>query len=104
MVTPRMSTATFPDPVVVTEALRSELELPGQLDAFCQGGHPRVYCITFRLQLFAFVPQSAQRHQEDLDKLAILQFRFENLVLGEAHIDGDVNHPQIRVTEAGIWT
>lgn len=82
--------------------LALETKLPRQFESFGQRADPGINGIPLGLELLALVPQTAQRHVEHLDKLILLELWLEVLVLGEAHVDGDVNHDDIGVAEARI--
>ena len=77
-------------------------ELLGQLDALGQSADPRVDAESLGLQLLALFPQVLQGYVEDLDELVLFQLGLEVLVLGKAHVDGNMDHSEIGVAESGI--
>lgn len=79
-----------------------QLELLRDLDTLRQRPDPSVDGVPFGLQPLELGPQLGQRHGEDLDELVFLQLGLEVLVLGEAHVDCDVHHAEVRVAEARV--
>lgn len=80
-----------------------DFELLGQLDTLGQGANPRVDAKALGLQLLALLPQVLQGYVEDLDELVLFQLGLEVLVLRQAHIDGYVDHPEVSITEPGVY-
>lgn len=67
-------------------------KLLGQLDPLSESAHPRINGTALGLETLTFLPELRQRHDEDLDELVLLERRFGVLVLGEGHVDGEVDH------------
>lgn len=80
----------------------SQLELLCNLDPLGQCTHPGINCVPLRFQLLAFSIQVGKLYRKDFNKLAVLELGLEVLVLWPVHVDGHVDHSEIRVTEAGI--
>lgn len=63
---------------------------------------PRINRDALGLELLAQGPEVLERVGEDLDELVVLELRLGVLVLRKGHVDGDVDHAQVGVAEAGV--
>jgi hypothetical protein len=79
-----------------------QLELAGKEDALGNIGDSGVDSAAVPLPLLALLPQVAEGHREDLDELVVLEVGLGVLILGQGHVNGDVDHAEVGVAEARV--
>lgn len=85
------------------QVLPSKPPFPRQLNALCYCPDARINRVPLVLELHNPIKQRPKWDGKTLDKLVVFELRFRILVLRERHVDADMDHVEIGVTESGVY-